>query len=196
VTDEITRLLHAVESGAPDATDALACAVYDHLHAVAARQMRQERDAHTLQPTMLVHDAFLRLVDQRAVHWQNRDQFYRVAAQVMRRILIDHARRRRAAKRAGGEKVPLDGLAAPEPIEEVAALGEALARLATVDPRAAQVVELRYFGDLSIEETAEVMHLSLSTVKRDWRFARAWLRRELRPDETSSLDALDAAADG
>jgi RNA polymerase sigma factor (TIGR02999 family) len=196
VTDEITRLLHAVESGDPEATEALARAVYDQLHAVAAGQMRQEGADQTLQPTMLVHDAFLRLVDQRAVHWQSRSQFYQLAARVMRRILIDHARRRRAAKRAGGAQVPLDLLPAPEPIEEVAALEEALARLAVVDTRAAQVVELRYFAGLSIEETAEVMHQSLSTVKRDWRFARAWLRRELRADGSPPPHTPDAGEPG
>jgi RNA polymerase sigma factor (TIGR02999 family) len=156
--------------------------MYGELKAMAAAQLRQERSDHTLNPTALVHEAFLKLVDQRGNTWQNRSHFMAVAAQAMRRVLVDHARRRVARKRGRQHLVTLDpDLASPGAgsSAEVLAVDEALDRLATVDARQAHLVELRYFVGLSIEETAEVLGVSPATVKRDWALARAWLHREL-----------------
>jgi RNA polymerase sigma factor (TIGR02999 family) len=156
--------------------------VYDELRVLAASQLRRERGEHTLSPTALVHEAFFRLVDQRSVSWQGRSHFFGVAAQAMRRILVDHARKRRAAKRSRHQQVTLDsdaGNAADADSEELLGVDEALERLATQDPRQAQLVELRYFAGFSIEEVAELMQISPATVKREWAFARAWLQREL-----------------
>ena len=144
--------------------------------------MKQERPGHTLQTTALVNEAYLRLIDQRHVHWQNRAHFFGIAAQLMRRILIDYARNRRYAKRGGGAlKVSLDEAAmqSQERAVELVALDEALQNLAAIDPRRSQVVELRFFGGLSIEETAEVLKISRNTAIRDWTMARAWLYREI-----------------
>lgn len=145
--------------------------------------MRREQDGHTLQPTALVHEAYMRLIDQRTIDWRNRAQFYGVAAQLMRRILIDHAREHLAEKRGGGARqVTLSGIEAPpddDTAVDVLALHEALERLALLDPRQARLVELRYFGGLSIAETAEALDVSAATVKREWATARAWLKREL-----------------
>lgn len=181
----MTQLLLAWGAGDGAAGERLLPMVYDELHRRAARAMRREAGEHTLQATALVHEAYLRLVDQRRAGWRNRAQFMGVAAEVMRRILVDHARTRLAAKRGGGVQcVTLD-----EAHDDVAANGggldildlhEALERLAALDPPQAHVVELRYFGGLSIEETAEVMQTSPATVKREWAIARAWLRRELQ----------------
>lgn len=161
-------------------------AVYAELHRQAERAMGREDAQHTLQATALVHEAYLRLVDQRRVKWQNRAQFFGVAAQVMRRILVDHARRHHAAKRGGGiQEITLHGddadVAAPRTDDavDVLALNTALEGLAALDPKQARLVELRYFGGLSIEETAESLGVSPATVKREWATARAWLRREL-----------------
>lgn len=156
--------------------------VYDELKVLAASQLRRERGEHTLGATALVHEAFFRLVDQRTVSWQSRAHFFGVAAQAMRRILVDHARRRTAAKRGRQHQVTLESDAAEASdatSEEVVAVDEALERLAAVDPRQAQLVELRYFGGFSIEEAAELLGISPATAKRDWAFARAWLQREL-----------------
>ncbi len=158
--------------------------VYEELRRLAKQHLRRERPDHTLQATALVHEAYLRLVDQRAVTWQNRAHFFGVAAQLMRRILVDYARRRQAAKRGGAAlKVSLNELvlAAEERSEEVVALDEALERLAAMDPRQGRVVELRIFSGLTVEETAEVLGISPATVKREWTMARAWLSREIRP---------------
>ena len=141
--------------------------------------MRRERDEHTLQATVLVNEAFMRLVDQRGVSWQSRSQFYALASRAMRRLLVDHARKRRAEKRDGGVKVPLDFIAAPEPGMDVMALDDALNALAVLDARQAQIVELRYFAGFSIAATAEMLGISPATVKRDWVFARAFLQREM-----------------
>jgi RNA polymerase sigma factor (TIGR02999 family) len=178
--DEVTRWLHAAGAGAPDALDHLARAVYDQLHRVAAGHMRREAIGHTLQTTVLVHEAFLQLARQREMAWVDRGHYYRVASRVMRQLLIDHTRRRHRAKRDGGRPVTLDSLPTPAIDEELLALDEALDLLARDDPRAAQVVELRYFTGLSIEEAAEALNQSTATVKRDWRYARAFLRRALR----------------
>jgi len=162
--------------------DALFPLVYDELHALAARYLRGERPDHTLQPTALVHEAYMRLTDQRCVDWSNRAQFFGIAAETMRRILVNHAHAHRAAKRGGGATpVTLDdaGLAAEAPDVDLVALDEALTALAGLDARQARVVELRYFAGLSIEETADVLAISPATVKREWSVARAYLNREL-----------------
>lgn len=181
-----TELLLAWEAGDPAALDALLPALYGELRAQAARALRRESPGHTLQITDLVHEAYLRLVDQRRVRWQNRAQFLGVAAECMRRVLVDHARVRGAAKRGGGElAVTLtdvagpDGPASEDAAVDVLALDDALGRLAALDARQARVVELRYFGGLGIDETAAVLGVSPKTVKREWAVARLWLRREL-----------------
>jgi RNA polymerase sigma factor (TIGR02999 family) len=170
-----------VQQGREGASDRLIPLVYGELHDLAVHYMRAERGDHTLQPTALVHEAYLRLVDQRQASWQNRSHFFGIAAQAMRRILVDHARRKRAAKREGGERITLDESVAesPERSVDMLALDEALERLAALDPRQARVVELRYFGGLDIEQTAEAIGISPATVKRDWTFARAFLQREM-----------------
>lgn len=181
---EVTRLLHELQGGSESAADALVPLVYDELHQMAVQHMRRERDDHTLQPTALVHDAYMRLVDQRGAGWQNRAHFFGIASRAMRRILVDHARKRRAAKRDGGQRVTLDASAmqAAEPSVDVLALDEALSKLAALDARQARVVELRFFGGLSVEETAEVLGISRATANRDWTFARAFLQREIEQD--------------
>jgi RNA polymerase sigma factor (TIGR02999 family) len=180
--DDLTRLLLAWRDGEPGALDRLAPLVYDELRRQARRQLRGERAGHTLQPTALVHEAFLRLVGQRRAQWQNREQFFAVASRAMRRVLVDHARARMAAKRGDGQTlVVLDEARVPSapPAVDVLALDQALDRLAAIDPRQARVVELRYFGGLSAPETATALEVSLATVNRDWAMARAWLFREL-----------------
>jgi len=163
--------------------------LYDELHRLAVYYMRSERVGHTLQPTALVNEAYLRLVDQRESNWQNRAHFIAAAAQAMRRVLIDHARSKQRVKRGGMQvKVPLEdvAIAAEEQVQDLIALDAALDRLAEVDIRQSKIVELRYFGGLTVEQTAEVLGISAPTVKRDWAVARAWLHRELRerPEET------------
>ncbi len=184
-TGEVTRLLRALEAGAHGVEEELIPLVYHELHRLAERYMRDERADHTLQPTALVHEAYLKLVEQRSTSWRNRAHFLAIAAQAMRRILVDHARRHRAAKRGGGRNVTLhDQMARAEGFDiDLLALDQALGRLEEQDPRSLRVVELRYFGGLGIEETAEVLSISPATVKRDWQLARSWLRREL---ETST----------
>lgn len=178
---DVTELLLASQEGSPGAVDRLLPLVYDELKALAAGYLRAERAEHTLQTTGLVHEAYLRLVDQRRTTWQNRAHFFGIAAQAMRRILVDHARRRRARKRDGGIPVTLDdNLGGPSnDAEELLAVDAALARLQTLDPRQARLVELRYFAGFTIEETAEALQISPATVKRDWLSAKAWLQREL-----------------
>jgi RNA polymerase sigma-70 factor (ECF subfamily) len=155
--------------------------VYAELKQLAAGYLRAERVDHTLQTTGLVHEAYLKLVDQNRTTWKNRSHFFGIAAQAMRRILVDHARKRRATKRDGGRPVTLDDEVAgiPTDTDEVLAVDEALERLAALDPRQARIVELRYFAGFSIEQTAEAMEISPATVKRDWISAKAWLQREL-----------------
>ena len=180
---DVTGLLLAWSGGDTGAGERLLAAIYDELHGQAARAMRREGDAHTLQATAVVHEAYLRLVDQRRVAWRNRAHFYGVAAQMMRRVLVDHARARLADKRGGAfQRVSLAGLgaaAADDADLDVLALHDALERLAVLDPDQARLVELRYFGGLGIEDTAEALDVSPATVKREWAVARAWLRREL-----------------
>jgi RNA polymerase sigma factor (TIGR02999 family) len=182
-SSDVTELLVAWEQGDDEALRRLGHLVYDELRAIAAAQMRGERRDHTLQPTALVHEAFLRLSEQRRRHWKERRQFFAVASRLMRQVLVDHARAHRAAKRGGDvtrvEVTSLDALAAPSEVFDVLALDEALTRLAALQPRLARVVELRFFGGLEVEETAELLGCSPRTVKRDWSLARAWLIREL-----------------
>jgi len=178
---DVTRLLAELQRGAPDAADQLAPLVYAELHQLAVHAMRRESDGHTLQPTELVHEAFVRLMGQRSVDWRNRSHFYGIASQMIRRILIDHARKRRTAKRDHGIRVTLDesvGTSANESLD-LLALEDALLQLEAADPRQARVVELRFFGGLDIPETAEALGVSPATVKRDWAFARAFLLRAL-----------------
>ena len=177
----VTDLLLAWSGGDEKARDELVGAVYAELRRRAGAYLRHERPGHTLQPTALVHEVYLRLVDQRSIRWESRSQFFGLAAQLMRRILVDHARARSAGKRGGG-LMPVtfdEEVAGPGAGVDVAALDDALLALAALDARQGRVVELRYFGGLSIEETAEVLGLSPATVKREWTMARAWLHREL-----------------
>ena len=184
-THHVTALLQAWGRGDASALDALLPAVYGELHRQAEGYMRGQSPGHTLQATALVHEAYLRLVDQTKVDWRSRAHFFGVAAKAMRSILIDHARARRAAKRgAGAEPVTLETFRdVPDttPPVDVLDLDEALQRLAELDPGKAHLVELRYFGGLSIEEAAEALEVSPATLKRQWNTARAWLRRELSP---------------
>jgi len=183
--DNLTGLLVEWREGDKAALDRLMPLVYDHLRRIAHRYVQHERDGHTLQTSALVNEAYLRFADQREVNWQNRAHFFAATAQVMRHILIDHARRRRYAKH-GGEvrQVPIEDAAGMslQRADELIALEEALDELAKLDPRKSQVVELRYFGGLSLEETAEVLEISLMTVRRDWRAAKAWLYRRMNHD--------------
>jgi len=179
----ISQLLVKWGDGDEAALEDLMPLVYNELRRLANNYLRRERPGHTLQPTALVNEAYLKLVDQKNTRWQNRAQFYGIAAQLMRRILVDHARLRHAEKRGGGEQQGLSitsaGDLAIKPDLDVLALHEALEGLATIDPQQSRIVELKFFGGLSIEETAEVMRLGHATVERDWKMARAWLRRKL-----------------
>ena len=197
----VTRLLLQWSGGSEAALGELTSLLYNELRALAARHLRRERSNHTIQRTALVHEAFVRLVDQRSIDWRDRAHFFALASNVMRRILVDHARARLASKRGGGAQLlsfeeitgPADpegsGSFVPEPVAEpphpegdtddIEAIDAALTRLARLDPRQAQIVEMRYFGGLTIEETAQALEISAATVKREWTAARAWLRREL-----------------
>lgn len=180
--EEVTRLLSAWSEGDRAALDRLLPLVEHELRRLAHRHMRRERGDHTLQTTALVNEAYLRLIGQRQVRWQNRAHFFGIAAQFMRRILIDHARKHAYAKRGGGaRKISLDQapVLSDERAAELVALDDALRSLAELDQRKSRVVELRYFGGLSVEETAEVVGISPDTVAREWRRAKAFLRREL-----------------
>ena len=179
---DVTKFLVDLQNAAPDASSQLIPLVYEELHRLARHRMRQERSDHTLQATALVHEAYLRLVNQSDRTWQNRAHFIGVAAQVMRRILVDYARARRATKREGMlQRVPLEEplLFTEQQSEELLALNEALERLTQIDARQSRVVELRFFGGLTVDETAEALGMSSKTVKRDWSVARAWLHREV-----------------
>ena len=178
----VTQLLLAWSNGDRAALERLIPVVYPELRRIAGRYLRHERIGHTLQPTALVNEAYLKLINQEHAHWQNRAQFFGVAAQLMRRILVDHARERAAGKRGGGATpvTLVDGMgASPARGVDVIALDDALTRLANLYPEQGRLVELRYFGGLTIEETSEVMGLSPATVKRQWTAARAWLLSHL-----------------
>jgi RNA polymerase sigma factor (TIGR02999 family) len=181
---EITGLLRRWKNGDDDALHLLVPVVYSELRRLAASYLRRERPGHTLQPTALVSEAFLRLAGRHSPHVDTRQQFFALAAQAMRRVLVDHARRRRALRRGGGAPPPFPALSAPDagPDTGVLELDAALSRLEALDPRQARVVELRFFGGLELEETASALGLSISTVQREWRMARAWLRRELKAE--------------
>jgi RNA polymerase sigma factor (TIGR02999 family) len=183
--DDVARLLLEIKSGDRSALDTLLPVVYRELRVIAARFLHNERREHTLQPTALVHEAYLRLAGESGLHWENRAHFLGIAAQTMRRVLVDHARRRLVGKRVGGlVRVTLDDeLHGDVGDVEVIALNDALDALAKKDERLARVVELRYFGGLSIAETAEALGVGTATVERDWRLARAWLLRELAAPE-------------
>jgi RNA polymerase sigma-70 factor (ECF subfamily) len=193
---EVTLLLSALTRGDEQAGEKLVPLVYDELRRLARSYMRRERTDHTLQATALVHEAYLKLVEQRSANWQNRAHFFGVAAQLMRRILIDHARGHQRQKRGGEyEKVVLNEalVFSPEQSAELLAVDEALERLAKLDERQARVVELRFFGGLSVEEAAAVLDISPKTVKRDWSVAKAWLYADLK--EHHGIDA-SAMGDG
>lgn len=178
----VTQLLVDWGNGDRQALEKLTPLVYQELKRLAARYLRRERREHTLQSTALVHEAWLRLIDQNHVHWQNRAQFFGIAGEMIRRILIDHARNRQAAKRGDGAiKLSLDeALGAPDRRDfDLVALDDALKDLANFDPKQGKLVELRFFAGLSIEESAEVLGVSPATVKREWAAAKAWLYREL-----------------
>jgi RNA polymerase sigma-70 factor (ECF subfamily) len=180
--EDLTQLLMAWSDGDACALDKLIPLVHDELRRLAHRYMSGERTGHTLETTALVNEAYIRLIDSSRVRWQNRAHFFAVSAQLMRRILVDYARSHRSTKRGGGlQPVPLDETLAlsPDRDPDLVALDEALVRLASLDERKSRVVELRFFGGLAVEETAEVLGVSADTVMRDWRLAKAWLMREM-----------------
>jgi RNA polymerase sigma factor (TIGR02999 family) len=179
--EHVTRLCHDAAHDDPAAVDQLVDHVYTVLRRMASRHMGSERPDHTLTPTALVHEAYIRLVDQNSMGWQDRAHFYAIAARVMRRVLIDHARRRLADKRGGGQQMVTlheDAAAVTTP-ENLLELDRALDKLDQLSPRQRQVVEMRFFGGMTHEETAEVVGVSVPTVRRDWRVAQAWLKREM-----------------
>ena len=181
--DAVTDLLKAWGQGDASALERLVPLVYRELHQLARRHMRGERTNHTLRTTALVNEAYVRLTDASRVHWQDRAHFFAISARIMRRILVDHARSRQFVKRGGGAKqVTLDDalVVSIERSADLVALDDALLALAALDERKSQVVEMRFFGGLSVEETAEALHVSEATVMRDWQFARVWLLQELR----------------
>jgi RNA polymerase sigma factor (TIGR02999 family) len=180
---EITQMLIELTGGNKDVVNQILPHIYGELRRLAGSYLRRERADHTLQPTALVHEAYMKLIDQKQVHWQNRAHFFGIAAQVMRRILMDHARKHTADKRGGdAEKLPLEEeilIVSHDRSAELIALDDALENLAQLDEQKAKIVELRYFGGLSIEETAEVMGVSVPTINRQWRMAKAWLYSEI-----------------
>ena len=189
---EVTQLLHQWQDGDDEALERLLPLVYEELRRRAHHHMQRERDGHTLSTTALVHEAFLNLAGEASGPWENRVHFFAIASRVMRRVLIWYARKRNAAKRGGGlPDLTLDEavLLSDARLDELLALDDALARLDALDPRLCRVVECRYFGGLSVEETATALDISPATVKRDWQTARAWLRRELRDEPSGRADA-------
>jgi len=182
--EEITQLLIDWGKGDQAALERLMPLVYSQLRRLASNYLRRERVGHTLQPTALVNEAYLKLIDQKNAKWQNRAQFFGISAQLMRRILVDHARQRQAVKRGGSDQQRLSITSAQadvihQPEIDLLALNEALDELAQMDPQQSRIVELKFFGGLSIDETAEVLGISHATIERDWKSARAWLRRQL-----------------
>ena len=180
--ENVTQLLIDWSKGDKAALDALLPVVYEELRHQAARYLRRERAGHTLQTTALIHEAYIKLIDQRNVHWQNRAHFFGIAAQAMRRILVDHARAKNRAKRGGSDiRVSFNeaNLVGQQQDLDIEALDEALTRLSQIDEQQSRIVELRFFSGLTVEETAEVLGISPATVKRDWSMAKAWLHREI-----------------
>ena len=181
-SDKVTQLLCELTGGNRAVVDELTPLVYSELKRIAGAQLRSERVGHTLQATALVHEAYMKLVDQRGVSWQNRAHFFGIASQIMRRILLDYAKAQKREKRGGGaHKTSLDEalVVAEDRASDLVRIDEALTRLEALDPRQAKVVELRFFGGLNVDETAEAMGISAPTVKREWAMAKAWLHREL-----------------
>jgi RNA polymerase sigma-70 factor, ECF subfamily len=181
-SQNVTQLLIGWSNGDKEALDALLPVVYEELRKQAANYLRRERVGHTLQTTALIHEAYLKLVDQKNVHWQNRAHFFGIAAQLMRRILVDHARTKKRAKRGGSNiRVSFNeaNVLTPSQNLDIVALDEALERLSEIDEQQSRIVELRFFSGLTVEETAEVLAISPATVKRDWSMAKAWLHREI-----------------
>src|SRR5690349_5955724 len=195
---DVSQLLRAWSDGDRGALDRLTPIVYDELHRLARRYMKREGPGHSLQTTALVNEAYLRLVDYKRMQWQNRAHFFAVSAQLMRRILVEHARRQNL-KRGGGvhhvsleEAAVVGGGRAADPAGDIVALDDALNALARFDPRKVQVVEMRFFGGLSVEETAEVLKISPATVRRDWSIAKLWLYRELGGGADGGLGSVEA----
>ena len=196
---DVTRLLNRLQGGDRKAESQLIPLVYNELRRLASAYMRRERSDHTLQSTALVHEAYIRLSDQKNVSWQNRAHFFAVAAQLMRRILVDHARARLAQKRAARpDRIQVDKVFTftPERSNDLLALDEVLNRLGQKDPRTLQVVELRFFGGLTVEEAAEALGISPRTIKREWNFGRAWLRAELEAKAKTGGDPDDPGGRG
>ena len=191
---EVTRLLKAWSSGDETAFDRLLPLVYRELHRRAQRYMANERSGHTLQTTALVNEAYIRLVDYKRMQWQDRAHFFAVSAQVMRRILVDHARSHNIKRGRGVQHVVLDEVAvlSSDRTGDMVALDDALNALARLDPRKAQIIEMRFFGGLSLEEAAEVLKVSAATVRRDWSIAKFWLYRELSGGTGDGLGAVEA----
>jgi RNA polymerase sigma factor (TIGR02999 family) len=190
--NEVTRILSAVEQGDPHAANQLLPLVYEELRKLAAQKMAQEAPGQTLQPTALVHEVYIRLVDvEKAQHWNSRGHFFAAAAEAMRRILIEQARRRGCVKHGGGrQRLDLDavGSLVQAPEDDLLALDEALGRLATLSPVRAELVKLRFFAGLTMAETAKTLHISLTTAERHWTFARAWLYAEILGDENEPAE--------
>jgi len=187
--EQVSGLLRAWSDGDREALDRLTPIAYDELHRLAQRYMKRERPGHSLQTTALVNEAYMRLVDYKGMQWQNRAHFFAVSAQLMRRILVEHARRHNLKRGGGVQHVSLEetALVGGDQSADLVALDDAMNALALLDPRKAQVVEMRFFGGLSVEETAEVLKLSSVTVMRDWSTAKAWLYRELTGGTTNGL---------
>lgn len=185
---EVTQLLISWSDGDKSALDKLMPLIYRSLQKIAHLHLNRERSSHTLQTTALVHEAYMKMIDQNSVHWKNRSHFFAIASQAMRRILIDYARRQIAEKRGGeGEKISLDDIdvASINPDQNLLALDEALNELEKIDPEQTRIIELRYFGGLTVDETAEVLQISPRTVAREWAMARAWLYRNLTDEKIS-----------
>jgi RNA polymerase sigma factor (TIGR02999 family) len=193
--EDVSTLLRAWSDGDQSALERLTPVVYDELHRLARRYMKGERSGHSLQTTALVNEAYMRLVDYERMQWQNRAHFFAVSAQLMRRILVEHARRHNLKRGGGVQHVALDEAALVDSDQDadLVALDDAMNGLARIDPRKVQVVEMRFFGGLSVEETAEVLKVSPVTVKRDWRAARAWLYRELTGGTDDGLRAMETS---
>jgi RNA polymerase sigma factor (TIGR02999 family) len=189
---DVTHILSRIDAGEPNAADQLLPLIYDELRNLAAAKLASEKPGHTLQATALVHEAYLRLVDTEKVrHWNSRVHFFRAAAEAMRRILVDSARRRRSLKRGGGfQGVDLDALEAADilPADDVVAVSEALEKLAVHDPEKAEIVKLRYFGGLSVQDAADVLGISRATADRHWGYAKAWLYCELTRERPRDRD--------
>jgi RNA polymerase sigma factor (TIGR02999 family) len=186
---EITNLLAKLQAGEPEVSARLIALVYPELHAIAGRCMRGERPGHTLQATVLVHEAWMRLAGQRGVHWENRVQFFAFAAHVMRRVLVDYAREHRALKRGGAAaRVSLDDalLVTEDRLDQILTMDDSLRKLSAVDAQQGRIVELRFFAGMTVEETSQVMGISTATVKREWSHAKAWLARDMKAGGASA----------